>query len=207
MSEKQKTNANRLAARQQDRNIRDLQVPRCQHRQRKTYRYRTVPFSIRSIAGCVNQNCTDWFVYEADGRFRQRPRPSCVQMTQAGLVASRDRCTAPQLLEARFCRASILAVDNAREISCRSLRSRPQSSRRRRRMKFVGPVSGVHLRERWIASQYVVFSGGRCAPTILVRPAGQFASSRTSSRELGASSRCWTSAPPVAGPRFSISKG
>lgn len=94
----------------------------------------------------------------------------------------------------------------SREISCRSLRARPQSSRHSKRMKFVGPVSGAYLRERWIASQYVVFSGGRCAPTILVRPAGQFASAGASSAELGASSRCWTSAAPVAGPRFSIRK-
>jgi hypothetical protein len=73
-------------------------------------------------------------------------------------------------------------------------------------MKFIGPVSGVHLRKRWIASQYVVFSGGRCAPTIRVQPAGRAASPRASSGELGSSSRCWTSAPPVAGPRFSITK-
>jgi hypothetical protein len=101
----------------------------------------------------------------------------------------------------------ILAVDNAREITCSSLRSRPQSRRHSQRMKSIGPVSGVHLRKRWIASQYVVFSGGRCAPTIRVRPAGRSASSRASSGELGSSSRCWTSAPPVAGPRFSITKG
>lgn len=99
----------------------------------------------------------------------------------------------------------VLAVDNAREISRRRLRSRPQSSRHGRRMKFV-PFSGVHLWERWVESQYVVFSGERCAPTILVRPAGQSASPRASSAEHGASSRCWSSAPPVARPRFSITK-
>jgi hypothetical protein len=100
----------------------------------------------------------------------------------------------------------ILAVDNAREIGCRSLRSRLQSRRHSKCMKFFGPLSGVHLRERWIASQYVVFSGGRCAPTIRVRPAGRSASSRASSGEPGSSSRCWTPAPPVAVPRFSITK-
>jgi hypothetical protein len=100
----------------------------------------------------------------------------------------------------------ILAVDNAREIGCRSLRSRPNSIRHGGRMRFVRRVRGVHLRGRWIASQYVVFSGGLCAPTILVRPASQFASARASGAELGASSRCRTSASPVARPRSSIKK-
>jgi hypothetical protein len=80
---------------------------------------------------------------------------------------------------------NILAVDNAREITCSSLRSRPQSRRHSQRMKFIGPVSGVHLRKRWIASQYVVFSGGRCAPTIRVRPADRSASSRDSAGSSG----------------------